>query len=243
MFIRNFLRGTQALLRDILQTPRYLHKSPKMRLTQMDYEDYWKLRGRHSFQPRYEIMARMIEPGASVLDIGCGDGFLLEYLARLKKVQGYGVDISVEAITMAKERKVKAEAVNIFEWESDQVYDYIIISEFIEHVPNPEDLIRKLRKGCRKAFLISVPNIGYYQHRLRLLFGRFPVQWVIHPAEHLRFWTVIDFQEWARQLGLEVIEVQSSNGIPFIHRYLPNLFGNQIVFLLRPSNSSFQDYP
>src|SRR5262245_38042821 len=205
MFVKNFLRGTHALLRDIRQVPHYIQRSPKMSLAKMDYEGYWKIRGRHSFQPRYEIMAKLIEPGASVLDVGCGDGFLLEYLAREKGIQGYGVDISVEAIKMAKERKVKAEAVNIFEWESSQIYDYVIISEFVEHIPNPEDLIQRLRRLCRKAFLISVPNIGYYQHRLRLLFGRFPVQWVIHPAEHLRYWTVVDFKDWARQLGLEVV--------------------------------------
>ena len=228
-----FLRNIYGLFKNILQTPGYIKKRPQIILSSMDYDEYWQSRGKHSFQPRYKLMAGLIDKGASVLDIGCGDGFLLEYLTRINDVKGYGIDISTEAINFAKSRDVSAEVADVFEWEINQDYDYIIISEFLEHISNPENLIKKFRSRCNKALLISVPNIGFYQHRLRLLFGRFPIQWVLHPAEHLRFWTVIDFRDWTRQLGLEVIKVQSSNGVPFLHRYWPNLFGNQIVYLVR----------
>ncbi len=234
--VKKLLNGVYCLGQDVCDTLRYISQTQKMTLSHMDYDHYWRARGFHTFQPRYRIMAEVIEPGSTVLDIGCGEGLLLEYLTETKGISGCGVDIAPEAVRLAGARGVKkVEVADILHWEIEQEYDYIILSEILEHLANPEEVIAKVCHRFRKALLVSIPNIGYYRHRLRLLFGRFPIQWEWHPGEHLRFWTVVDFVQWISELGLEVVDVQSSNGFPVLHRHFPNLFGNQVVFVIQPS--------
>lgn len=232
--MKRLFKGVSSLWGHARSTLGYVSQSQKIHMSKMDYDRYWSVRGFHTFQPRYQIMAETIVPGSTVLDIGCGEGLLLAYLADTKGTYGYGVDLSYEAVKLAGMRGIEAEVADILCWEIEQEYDYIILSEVLEHIANPEEVIAKVCWHFRRALLVSIPNIGYYQHRLRLLFGRFPIQWGWHPAEHLRFWTVIDFVAWIRELGLEVVDVRSSNGFPFLYRYLPNLFGDQVVFIISP---------
>jgi len=78
---------------------------------------------------------------------------------------------------------------------------------------------------------LTFPNLAYFPHRLRLLSGKFPVQWVVFPGEHLRYWSVPDFTAWLASLSLPRPQVIASNGLTLarLHRLWPNLFGNQIV--------------
>jgi hypothetical protein len=105
------------------------------------------------------------------------------------------------------------------------------MSEVIEHVANPESLIREGWAVCKESLWVTFPNIAYFPHRLRLLFARFPVQWTVFPGEHLRFWSVTDFLFWIRDLDLPGPLLRPSNGLTFLalHRLWPNLFANQIV--------------
>ena len=113
-------------------------------------------------------------------------------------------------------------------------YDTILISEVLEHVSEPERLLRQVQPHIRERLILTFPNIAYMPHRLRLLFGRFPVQWGWHPGEHLRFWSLSDFGWWLDQLGYEVMAIRASNGIRGLARIWPSLFGNQIVVIARP---------
>jgi 2-polyprenyl-3-methyl-5-hydroxy-6-metoxy-1,4-benzoquinol methylase len=111
-------------------------------------------------------------------------------------------------------------------------FDYIIMSEIIEHLPDPEMLLNALRSHVRKGLIVSIPNTGYHQHRLRLLMGRFPLQWVVTPGEHLRYWTRIDFHWWARQLGFRVAREFPYEGTPGLKEAWPNLFAAALVYVL-----------
>jgi methionine biosynthesis protein MetW len=185
---------------------------------------------------RFRIFADLIEDGTSVLDIGCGSGVFLQFLAQNKeKVKGFGIDVSAEAVRRAREKGVNSQVVDVTEpeFQLDDIYDYIILSEILEHIPNPEGLMLKLRERFRRAILISVPNIGYYPYRLRLLRGSFPLQWGLHPGEHLRYWTVSDFLFWAEQLGFKVEKAIASDGFPYLARWWPNLLGKQVVFVIQ----------
>jgi len=235
---KNFSSGLRQLWQDMRFTFTNISHTPRATLARMDYEDYWRVRGHHSFQPRYRIIAELIEPGSSVLDVGCGDGWLLEHLIQTRNVTGFGIDISPEAVRMARKRGVPAEVGDVLTWQPDKEYEYVILSEVLEHLPNPEEVINKVRCCFRQAIIASIPNIGYYPHRLRLLLGRFPIQWSLHPAEHLRFWTMVDFSDWIRTFDLEVEAVHSSDGFLVLHRYWPNLFGNQIVFVITRTASA-----
>jgi methionine biosynthesis protein MetW len=237
--MNGLLKGIYSLWEHMRSTRSYIGRRQKIQMPEMDYNQYWRARSPHTLQPRYRMIAKIIDAGSSVLDVGCGEGLLLEYLTQAKGIFGYGVDISQEAIKLTRGRGVRAETANILDWSVDQDYDYIILSEVLEHLADPEKVIATVSERFRKALIVSIPNIGYYQHRLRLLCGRFPVQWTWHPAEHLRFWTVVDFVEWIKELGLEVADIRSSNGFPLLHHYLPNLLGNQVVFvIIRPPQMS-----
>jgi len=83
----------------------------------------------------------------------------------------------------------------------------------------------------RHSLWLTFPNIAYFPHRLRLLSGKFPVQWVVFPGEHLRFWSVPGFAAWLASLSVPALDVIASNGLTVarLHRVWPNLFGNQMV--------------
>ena len=103
----------------------------------------------------------------------------------------------------------------------------------LEHIPKPEDVMGKVKDKFKKMLIVSIPNTGHYIHRLRLLFGHFPVQWVWHPGEHLRFWTMKDFKKWADELGFKVVGIRIHTGFPFLLKFIPSLFTDSMVFLLK----------
>jgi len=83
-----------------------------------------------------------------------------------------------------------------------------------------------------------LPNSAFYRYRIGLMFkGRFFTQWLYHPSEHLRYWSHIDFLDWLKALNFNIIEFKSSNG-PFLKNIWPNMFGNQICYLVKTGLSS-----
>jgi len=203
-------------------------------IKQMDYNKYWGAKGKFGFSTRYPVFADVIEKDSSVLDIGCGDGSTLIYLIEKKKIRGEGVDISERAVNMARAGGIQAHVADVSsdKFKIRKKYDYIIVSEVLEHIPNPEDVMKKAKGRFNKLLIISMPNTGHYLYRLRLLFGRFPVQWAYHPGEHLRFWTVKDFRQWAGELGFRIVGMRTHSGVPFLRVALPALFADSIVYLL-----------
>ncbi len=214
----------------------YLIRTPSLRLQRMDYDAYWRTRGPHEVQPRVRLMAGFIEPGSSVFDVGCGDGTALAYLRRSRNIEAFGCDLSEVAVQMAQEKGLHVQVCDVTapEFQFDGTFDYIILSEVIEHIPDPEALLRNAGGHFRQGLIITIPNIGHIKHRARLLCGRFPVQWVYHPGEHLRFWTVLDFCRWAEELDYRVAALYPSNGTPWLYKRWPNLFANQVIFILKP---------
>jgi methionine biosynthesis protein MetW len=217
---------------------RYIFgKYPEQKIEKMDYDAYWRFRGDFGFSTRYAVFAALIEEKSSVLDIGCGEGSTLKYLSEKKHTQGAGIDISGEAVAKAKAKGIQAKVADVSApgFGIDGQYDYIILSEVLEHIAHPEDLMEKVKGKFKIGLIVSMPNIGYYTHRLRLFFGHFPIQWQWHPGEHLRFWTIKDFRRFAKELGLEVGVMRTHTGFLFLHRLLPNLFADSAVFLLKES--------
>jgi methionine biosynthesis protein MetW len=196
------------------------------------YDDYWRLRGSGAIQPRFHVIAAGVPDGATLLDVGCGDGAMLEYLARTKGVRALGIDISGEAVSRAGRRGVIARVQTLADLRSSgETFDHVVMSEVVEHVADAERFVLDAWAVTRQSMWVTFPNIAYFPHRLRLLAGKFPVQWVVFPGEHLRFWSVPDFKAWLAALDIPATRVVPSNGLTVAgaHRVLPNLFGNQIV--------------
>jgi methionine biosynthesis protein MetW len=220
---------------------REIFMIPKIIYDEMDYNKYWENREKeNTFQYRWPLMISEIENNSSVLDIGCGDG---GFLALLKEnndnIKETGIDISKTGIERAVTKNLNA-LVRTLNWYDDKenVFDYVVLSEVIEHVENSEYFVLRGFDLAKKKLIITIPNTGYYTYRLRLLFGSFPVQWVHHPGEHLRFWTIRDFKSWINGLNLKDfkgdIKIKPSNGIPYFNLYkiLPSLFCKQLVFII-----------
>lgn len=215
-------------------------------IKKIDYNLYWQERRftlNKKLKEREEIILDLVPPGSKVLDIGCGNSFLPIAL----KKNGCAVtiaDISTEVLKGYDQFGLKGMIIDLEQIANTENnfnrYDYVILSEVLEHVTNSEEIVTTLAKQTN-YFLLTVPNSAFYRYRLHLMFtGRFFTQWVYHPSEHLRFWSDRDFRDWLLALGLDLLEVKASNGLDVLglplYRWWPNLFGHQIVYLCATKN-------
>jgi methionine biosynthesis protein MetW len=158
-----------------------------------------------------------------------------------KRIETFGLDVSAKAVEFCRAQGLQVELADINKPISDYLkhpFDYIILSEIIEHLPDPESLLESLRPFARKGIIVSIPNTGFYQHRLRLLFGHFPLQWVVTPGEHLRFWTRADFHWWTGQLGWRIVREFPYEGTPFLKAIWSSLFAAAFVYVLQDTHET-----
>lgn len=212
----------------------------------VDYDTYWNNKAQAGLGNlsawrlrRAQVFTSLVEDGDRVLDLGVGDGALLHYMLEHKDIRAYGLDVSPKAVEFCRAHGLEVDLADINKPISDFLdgpYDYIILSEIIEHLPDPERLLGDLRPHVRKGIIVSIPNTGYHQHRLRLLFGRFPLQWVVTPGEHLRFWTRADFHWWAQQINFCIAREVPYQGTRWLKDLWPGLFAAAFVFVLRDAD-------
>ena len=191
------------------------------------------------------LVAGMVEPGARVLDVGCGDGSLLALLRDERGVDGRGIELSREGVSecLAKGLPViQGDADTDLADYPDDTFDYVILSQTIQATRQPRVVLEHLLRIGRRA-IVSFPNFGHWRVRCDLAFrGRMPVtdnmpySWYDTPNIH--FCTIRDFVELCREVGahMEKAVALDAGGKP-IRVVLPwwvwNLFGAQGVFLLR----------
>jgi methionine biosynthesis protein MetW len=223
---------------------RYVFGDRQASRITLDYEHYWERKEAEgqlwlSYREIVDVCDRIIPENSTVLDIGCGDGLFLSRLKERKAISELGVDISAKAIELAMANGVNAKVLDVIHEDVSELgtFDYVTAFEVLEHLPNPEVLLTAVSK-LGKHILVSIPNTGYYLQRLRMLFGRFPRQWIQHPGEHLRFWTLRDFRLTADLCGYRIAKVIPIRGRQSLSRYLPELFGEALFFLLEPCSVS-----
>lgn len=207
-----------------------------------DYDEYWRFRGlkiREKLREREVIFIDWVPEGSHVLDIACGDAPVLLELKNKKQCQVEGYDISSLIIGEQIKKGIPASVKDITapDFKLEKKYDYVIMSELLEHLVMPEKLISKIRNQSN-YLIISIPNSAFYRYRTDFLFkGRFFAQWAYHPSEHVRFWSHTDFLAWLEALDLKVVKCQASNGLTLgplkIFKWLKNLFGYQICYLVK----------
>ena len=232
--LKRMLVSSYFSCRELADGVRSAFGQPEYRIAGIDYDSYWVHRGPSGVQPRFQIIAAGLHPGETLLDVGCGDGAMLEYVRNSRHIHGIGLDISEVAVRCARERGVDARVQTLAQFSREtepDAFDHVVISEVLEHVPEPEQFLRQGMLLCRRSLWLTFPNIAYFRHRLRLALGKFPVQWVVFPGEHLRFWSVPDFRHWLKQLGVEHVALYPTNGVTLfgLHRLWPNLWANQVV--------------
>jgi methionine biosynthesis protein MetW len=198
-------------------------------------------------RPDLAAIAAMIRPGARVLDVGCGDGALLEHLVRSKNVDGRGIELSQQNVNACVARGlavVQGDADTDLVDYPARVFDAVILSQTIQATEKPRAVLdHLLRIGRRTA--VSLPNFGYWKIRLSLLAGgRMPktraldYSWWDTPNIHLC--TLADFLDLVRLCGATVVEAhalrEDGSAAPMRpDAWGPNLLAPGAIFLLKKS--------
>jgi methionine biosynthesis protein MetW len=194
----------------------------------------------------HRLIAEMVEPGSRVLDVGCGDGALLELLISEKNVDGRGVEISRDNVNACVARGlsvIQGDADQDLSGYPDKAFDYAILSLTIQATRQPRAVLENLLRIGRRA-IVSFPNFGHWKIRTSLLFsGRMPrtpnlpETWFESQDSHLC--TIKDFSDLVALVDAEVEDAVAFNSrgqrLAIKNSLsLQNLLGEKAVFLLAP---------
>lgn len=183
----------------------------------------------------FKVIARWITSGSRVLDLGCGDGSLLQYLREEREVRGYGVEISPENIVACVRN-----GVNVIQDDletglaeiEDGSFDFVILSQTLQAMRHTEEIVDEMLRVGRQA-IVTFPNFGYWRNRLAVAGGNMPVSrnlpyaWYDTPNVHLC--TIDDFERFCDKRRVRISErVVLSDGAEV--SVLPNLLGQLAVY-------------
>ncbi|MEJ1958721.1 MAG: methionine biosynthesis protein MetW [Nitrosomonadales bacterium] len=186
-------------------------------------------------RPDFAAIAAWIPQGASVLDLGCGDGSLLRYLKNTRKVRGYGVEISDANIVACIRNGVNVIQSNLESGLSgfeSEAFDFVLLSQTLQATRHTEPLVQEMLRVGREG-IVSFPNFGYWKARLDVLRGRMPVsdelpyQWYDTPNIHLC--TLHDFEDLCDNNNVLILDRRVMTGDSEIN-ILPNLLGSVAVY-------------
>lgn len=183
-----------------------------------------------------EFFFKEISVNSSVLDLGCWTGRFGDKLKKEKKCFVVGVDINKKALKIASERLDKVclidlgKSSDLFGAINNQIFDYIVLADVLEHLENPKDLLLVIKKSMRQntKLMISVPNIAYHEIRVNLLLGKFDYgKTGILDETHLRFFTRKSITKLIEDCGFKIEKFMWSG-----RKWWPELNAIQLVFVL-----------
>ncbi|MBT5765532.1 MAG: methionine biosynthesis protein MetW [Kordiimonadaceae bacterium] len=189
------------------------------------------------------LIANIISEGAKVLDVGSGDGMLLDYLRRKKQVIGRGIELSPEGVNQSIAKGLSVIQGNAEEEIShfpDDSFDYVILSQTLQAMDRPDIILNELLRVGKRA-VVSFPNFGYWRVRLHLMLkGKMPVTksldypWYSTPNIH--FCTIRDFVDLCEELDIKIekgMAVNSSGskmGVDSL--FFSNFLGTQGLYVI-----------
>jgi methionine biosynthesis protein MetW len=195
-------------------------------------------------RPDLQVIADMINPDTRLLDVGCGDGALLDHLASFKQVDGRGIELSTEGVNACVSSGlsvIQGDAETDLKDYPNQAFDYVVLSQTLQAMAAPKEVLADMLRIGERA-IVSFPNFAYWRLRWQILTrGRMPVsrtiafQWYDTPNIH--FCTIKDFVILCEEMGITIERsiALDRNGAKRRVRsamFFANLFGEQAVFLL-----------
>lgn len=190
-----------------------------------------------------QIISEWIHPDSRILDLGCGDGTLLQHLKEVRNATGYGIEIDHDKVV-----KSIANGVNVIQADLDgglsdfdaDSFDYVVMTQALQVVSYPDKLLNEMLRVGRQG-IVTFPNFGHWRSRLQLGFGgRMPVtatlphEW--YNTDNIHLCTLIDFERLCDKLGIEVMQrtvVDATHRSSFGMRLLPNLLGEVAIYRFR----------
>ncbi|MCU0846490.1 MAG: methionine biosynthesis protein MetW [Spirochaetes bacterium] len=195
------------------------------------------------YQIGYDLILNEVPAGSRVLDLGCGDGALLERLQNLKKVKGFGVEISEEGVSKCVEKGLYCYQGDIDDGLSDfkqNIYDFIILNQTLQSTKRPDYVLKEIMRICRTA-IISFPNFGHCKTRFQILFrgtmpknSLLPYEWFESPNIH--HLTINDFEDHCEKNRFAVKKEMhfslKKDGSSRIINFMPNMMAEYGLFVL-----------
>lgn len=185
------------------------------------------------------IIADWTPEGSSVLDLGCGEGELMVFLAETRSARVQGIEIDPKAF-----RDCVAKGLSVFQEDIDDglavfpdgSFDLVILEQSLQVVKKPDFVLREALRVARSA-IVAFPNFAHYSVRFQILGGKVPVtpslpyEWYETP--NLHFLSIADFREYCARRGFRIDASASTSGEKRV-RFLPNLFAQLGIFKISP---------
>jgi methionine biosynthesis protein MetW len=186
----------------------------------------------------HKVFADWVSKGASVLDLGCGDGELIAFLIREKQVRAQGIELSEQAIL-----RCVAEGLSVFQQDidtglseyADDAFDYVILNQTLQQVKKPDFALQEaLRVG--KKTIVGFPNFAHYKARASIFFkGRVPVTTALpfewYDTPNLHFLSLLDFKDYCKKKQIQIDRAFFKSHNKQV-TFLPNMFAEYGFFLL-----------
>lgn len=202
----------------------------------------------NSFRFDLQVIAKDIEASSKVLDLGCGYGDLLAWLAEHKNVQGTGIEMDQQKVSHCISRGLsvlQGDLNDEVDDYPDNSFDYVILSQTLQQVFEPARLLHSLARIGR-CVIVSFPNFSHYSSRLHLLFkGTAPVNeqlpYFWYDTPNIRVITMKDFRKFAKDVGYNIVKEIAINTNPesteghIIHRFV-NSRATYGIFFIENSN-------